>query len=368
MSNAFCFTAEQLSAGYDKKPLIRGMSFRLEAGEIMTLIGPNGAGKSTLLRTIARLLRPLSGMAYVGEEDFLSMSGRQFARKTAVLLTGQVRPEMMTCLEMAAAGRYPYTGLLGLQGEEDRRKTLQALETVRALDIKDRDFNSVSDGQKQRVLLAKAICQEPELIVLDEPTTFLDARAKLEFITILKQLARERGIAVILSLHELDLAQKISDYILCVRDGLIDRAGTPEEIFRGGYIRELYGMEEGSYNEAFGSIELPPPRGAPEVFVIAGGGSGIPVYRMLQRRGIPFATGILQANDVDAQLALHLSGEVILSPPFTPASETELAKAEKVLSSCRKVYCPLTSFGPDNEKNRLLLTEAERLGILESLP
>lgn len=140
----------------------------------------------------------------------------------------------------------------------------------------------------------------------DEPTSFLDLRGKLELLAILKELVRERRVAVILSLHELDLAQRISDRLLCIRGNGIDRCGTPEEIFSGGYIRQLYGVERGSYCESFGCPELEPVRGKPQVFVIGGNGSGIPVYRRLQRQGVPFAAGILSENDVDHPVASAL--------------------------------------------------------------
>lgn len=127
---------------------------------------------------------------------------------------------------------------------------------VGADELADRDFSCISDGQRQRVLLARAICQEPEVIVLDEPTSFLDIRYKLELLTVLKQLVREKQVAVILSLHEIDLAQKLSDRLICVHNGRIERCGTPEQVFTGDYIRTLYDLERGTYNEQFGSLEL----------------------------------------------------------------------------------------------------------------
>lgn len=152
---------------------------------------------------------------------------------------------------------------------------------VGADELADRDFSCISDGQRQRVLLARAICQEPEVIVLDEPTSFLDIRYKLELLTVLKQLVREKQVAVILSLHEIDLAQKLSDRLICVHNGRIERCGTPEQVFTGDYIRTLYDLERGTYNEQFGSLELERVTGEPRVFVIGGGGSGTALYRRL---------------------------------------------------------------------------------------
>ena len=156
-------------------------------------------------------------------------------------------------------------------------------------------------------------------------------RGKLELLDILKELVRERRVAVVISLHELDLAQRISDRILCVRGEGIDRCGTPEEIFSGGYIRRLYGVERGSYCESFGCPELEPIRGAPQIFVIGGNGTGIPVYRRLQRQGVPFAAGILPENDVDHPVASALAVEVIAQRAYHPIGEDTFQRALSVL-------------------------------------
>ena len=160
-------------------------------------------------------------------------------------------------------------------------------------------------------------------------------------LAILKELVRERRVAVILSLHELDLAQRISDRILCIRGDGIDRCGTPEEIFSGGYIRQLYGVERGSYCEEFGCPELEPVRGEPQIFVIGGNGSGIPVYRRLQRQGVPFAAGILPENDVDHPVAKALAAEVIAQRAYHPIGEDTFRRALSILEGCGQVLLSL---------------------------
>ncbi len=231
--------------GYNGKPLIRQVNIRINRGEILTLVGPNGAGKSTILKSITRQLALVGGMVYLDGEDTAQMRAKDIAKKQAVVLTNRVRPEMMSVRDFVATGRYPYTGTLGLLGEEDKRIVEEALQTVHAEEIADRDFENISDGQRQRILLARAICQQPQIIILDEPTSFLDIRHKLEFLGILRRMVKENHVAVIMSLHELDLAQKISDKVMCVNGPLIERYGTPEEIFTEDYIAHLYGMSEG---------------------------------------------------------------------------------------------------------------------------
>ena len=180
------------------------------------------------------------------------------ARRMAILMTARMDPELMTCRDVVSTGRYPYTGHLGVLRPEDKAIVEQSLRETDALDFADRPFQSISDGQRQRVLLARALCQQPELIVLDEPTSFLDIRYKLELLTILKRMVREEHLAVLMSLHELDLAARVSDTVVCVAGDRIDRVGPPSEIFTPDYIAALYRMEPGKYDPCFDSLEFVP--------------------------------------------------------------------------------------------------------------
>ena len=363
---SYFFYTDQLTVGYDGKPLIKEINIRLNKGEILTLIGPNGAGKSTILKSITRQLSLISGTVYLEQAEMSRMTNKEVSRKLAVVLTERMRPELMTCEDVVATGRYPYTGTLGILSEEDKKKVQNAMEMVHAWDLKDRDFTAISDGQRQRILLARAICQEPEIIVLDEPTSFLDIRHKLELLTILKQMVLDHQLTVIMSLHELDLAQKVSDKVICVHGEYIEKYGAPEEIFTSEYIRNLYGITRGSYNAAFGCVEMEAPKGTPQVFVIGGNGSGIPVYRKLQRQGIPFAAGVLHTNDVDYQVAGALADKVISEQPFECISQNACDQAVEIMRQCKEVICPLKDFGTMNARNRELLQLAEELGLLKN--
>ena len=364
MNDSYVYT-DNMAVGYGGKALIEHIDLHVRRGEILTLIGPNGSGKSTILKSLIKQLSLIHGTVYLDGQAMARMTEREVARRLSVLMTERVRPELMTCWDVVSTGRYPYTGRLGILNEEDRAKVRQSLELVHALDLADRDFSAVSDGQRQRILLARALCQEPEVIVLDEPTSFLDIRHKLELLSILKDMVRQRQLAVIMSLHELDLAQKVSDFVICVHNDAIERYGAPEEIFTSDYIMELYGAAKGSYNADFGCLELERIDGAPRVFVIGGGGSGIPVYRRLQRQGIPFAAGVLHENDLDYAVAKALAVEVISERPFEPIGDEAFAKAAECMRSCEQVLCPLQTFGAMNERNRALWELAKELGKIK---
>lgn len=362
MEKSFVYT-DQMTVGYDGKPLIKNIEIRLHQGEILTLIGPNGAGKSTILKSMTKQLRLVGGAVYLDGESMAKMTGKEIARKLSVVMTERLKTELMTCEDIVSTGRYPYTGTLGILSDHDREKVREAMEMVHATDLKDRDFTAISDGQRQRILLARAICQEPEVIILDEPTSFLDIRHKLELLNILKTMVLKNNLAVIMSLHELDLAQKISDTVVCVHGNQIEKYGPPEEIFTDEYIHHLYGVTDGSYNAHFGCLEMERPKGEPKVFVIAGNGSGIPVYRRLQRQGIPFATGVLQENDIDYEVAKALAVRVVAERPFEPVSEERFLEAREILTGCEKIICCVREFGSMNRKNQELFREAERLGM-----
>lgn len=360
----YYFQMKDLSVGYNGNSLIRDINIGINKGEIVTLIGPNGSGKSTILKSITRQLKVVGGNVFLDDTSLLKLPYKELASKMAVVLTDRIKTELMTCHDIVATGRYPYTGRLGILTQEDERLVEEAMQAVHAQELGNRDFNAISDGQKQRVLLARAICQDPDVIVLDEPTSFLDVKYKLELLSILERMARQKKITVIMSLHEIDLAQKISDKIICVKGETISHYGSPEEVFTEEIIRELYGINNGYFDPLFGSIELPAPEGEPEVFVISSGGTGIPVYRRLQKEHIPFAAGILYENDMDYRLARLLAAEVITEEPFEEIREETLQKAFETIGKCKRVINAGVKIGTWNIGIERLLERAEIEGKL----
>ena len=263
MNETFLCTANDLAIGYGKTPLLSGIALGVQPGQILTLIGPNGAGKSTLLRTLAGQLDPMGGAVLLDEKNLSDYTGTQRAQKLALMAPHSRRMELTTCFDFAAAGRYPYTGRLGILSAEDKRQAHSALERVGAAHLADRDFNRISDGQRQRVLLARALCQQPQVILLDEPTSFLDIKGKIELLTILKELAHGEHLAVVLSLHELELAQKIADTVVCVSPAGVSGVLTPDAAFAPENIRALYGLTEEQYAALYGAPEPPKPEANP---------------------------------------------------------------------------------------------------------
>ena len=258
MKEFLCET-QDLAIGYGKTPLASGIALRAKPGQILVLVGPNGAGKSTLLKTLAGQLAPLGGTVLLDGQDLTAYTGTARAQKLALMLPHTRRTELTTCFEFAAAGRIPYTGRLGILSDADRQAVQDALEIAGAAHLADRDFNCISDGQRQRVLLARAICQQPKVLLLDEPTSFLDIKGKIELLTILQKLAHEQGLAVIVSLHELDMAQKIADAVVCVFPDHVSGVLTPDAAFAPDNIRALYALSEAQYTALFGQTKPQKP-------------------------------------------------------------------------------------------------------------
>lgn len=241
-----------LTVGYDGAAVAGPFDLTIHRGEVLSLIGPNGAGKTTLLRTLAKQLEPVAGTVLLDEADLSTVRPQELAKRMAVVFSDALRPDQMTCREAVAIGRYPYTGRFGRLSDDDERIVGEAMEQVHVTELQERPFTEISDGQRQRVVLARALCQEPDIILLDEPTTFLDIRWKAEFLEALRELATGKGKTVLLTLHEPELARLVSDRVACIREGRLDRLGTPGEVFEGQYIAHLFGLEQDLYEKWFG--------------------------------------------------------------------------------------------------------------------
>ena len=247
----YFFQTDRLTVGYGGKPVVKNIEASIRKGQILSIIGPNGSGKSTILKSIAKQLKLVSGVICIDGHSIDGISSREMSRQAAVVLTERPKPELMTCGDVVAVGRYPYTGMFGILSAKDWEKIDEALLMTGALELKDRNFAEVSDGQLQRVMLARAICQEPEIIVLDEPTSFLDIRYAVEILDILRHMAAGRGVTVVVSLHELYYAKRVSDLVMCVKDGRVLHFDSPGAIFTEEIISHLYDLPDGIYGQLF---------------------------------------------------------------------------------------------------------------------
>ncbi len=353
---------DRLDAGYEGRAVVRDIQIEALKGQTICLIGPNGAGKSTILRTLSGLLAPAGGAVYIKGRDIRSQRPSSLARTLAVVLTEKLQMNMTTAYEAAAMGRTPHTGFFGRLSPEDHRIVRECMAAVGAEHLADRDFQSLSDGEKQKVLIARALAQEPELIILDEPTSHLDIRHKIEVVRILGELASRRGLTVILALHDVDLAVKSCQFVLLVKDGAIAAQGRPEDIIDGDTITGLYDISGAAYNAVLGCVELENPL-PPEAYVAAGAGTGAPVFRLLGRMGIGAAAGILFENDVDFSVARSMGLTLVSQSSFTPIGPEQEAEAARLLGQCRFAIDTGFPLGPLCQPNLDLLRQAAEGGL-----
>ena len=232
-----------LGAGYGSRTVLRDLSLELPEGQITTLIGANGSGKSTLLKAAARLLKPRTGGAYLDGRELRRWNTRQLARVLAVLPQLHRAPEEITVGELVAYGRFPHRGLLKGDSVRDREAVDEVLQLTRLEPLRRRAVATLSGGERQRVWIAMTLAQEPRVLFLDEPTTFLDVCCQFEVIELIERWNRTRGVTVLMVLHDLNLAARCSHCLVAMKDGEIRYRGTPRELLTPELLREMFELE-----------------------------------------------------------------------------------------------------------------------------
>ena len=250
---------ESLRVRRGGREILRGVSLRVGEGEFVALIGPNGAGKSTLLKHAAGVIPPPPGTVFLGGDDRAALDPREAARRVAYVPQARDPEIPYSGREVAAQARYPYLSTWRPARDEDRRRVEESLAEVGASGYADRPFGTLSGGEQQAVLIAAALAQDARLLLVDEPTTFLDPASREEIFRILGRARRERGVALLVVTHEVNRALLSADRITALREGRIVREGPPEEIARADVLEEIYGVRFllATHPETGGAIVLP---------------------------------------------------------------------------------------------------------------
>lgn len=355
--------SENLKVGYSKKIVVEDINFELKRGEILCLLGPNGSGKSTILKSITDHLKLLGGSICVLEKELNCMKPKDRAKEISVVLTERIVPEMMTAGEIVTIGRYPHTNYFGNLSKQDMAIVEESIKIVNGQALRDKEFKSLSDGEKQRIMIARAICQEADTMVLDEPTSYLDIRYKIELLNILSKLSIEKKKTIIMSLHEIDLVSKIADKVILIKDGKIFRFGPPEEVITDEAIREAYNLDVGSFNTTLGNVELPKSIGVTRVFVVGGGERANILYRGLNKNNMSFFSGILFENDIAYNVSKALANETLVEESFVHIKEDKIAKAKDYINNCKYIIDIGESLQGINSGNGELLNFASENGL-----
>lgn len=231
-----------LSAAYEDNYIIEDMNLAFPRGKISIIIGANGCGKSTLLKVIARILPPKAGEIFINGQNMKHQQTKKLARQVAVLPQSPKCPEAITVQELVAYGRFPYQKAVGGRTRHDKEMVEWAMEQTGLLPWKDKLVGNLSGGQRQRAWIAMTLAQETEIILLDEPTTYLDIAHQLEVLQLLQRLNREKQYTIVMVLHELNEACRFADHIIGLKSGKVVCEGKPAEVITNEALREIYGI------------------------------------------------------------------------------------------------------------------------------
>jgi len=345
---------DNVSFGYQRdEPLFQGVSFTIQRGEMVSLLGPNGAGKTSLIRLTSGTVSPTSGSIFLNGKLLGDLSRRTTARAIAVVPQEVTMPFAYTVRQMIELGRTPHlqTFSWGMLGHDDRYHVDRALTLTKTADMADRLFNELSGGERQRVLVAMALSQNPDLLLLDEPTAHLDVRHQLEVLELISHLNRETGLTVLASLHDLNLAARYFPRLLLFQRGIV-ADGPPSSTLDPALLEQVYhvrvhvGIMRGSRHFSIAAPgEDVTARGLPvrpRVHVVAGGGTGDLVMRALTEADIPFTAGALNIGDSDMTLAERLAVTVITEAPFAAIGpQARRATLAAMRDAGQVIICPI---------------------------
>lgn len=324
---------DNLRAGYGGVEILKGISIDIGASEFVGVVGPNGSGKTTLLRSISRALPPVSGSILLDGCDVYSIPAREFAQRVAVVPQDTLVAFDFSVLEVTLMGRSPRLGRFAVEGVKDTAVAIEALTQTGTVHLKDRSIMALSGGERQRVMVARALAQEPDIILLDEPTSHLDISFQFEIMDLLKRLNNDNGLTVLAVLHDLNLAAQYCDRLVMIGQGQIRADGSPDEVITADKIRRVYGAEvwvrkHPATHRPYVIAGVKPGMQSindgfdhpPVIHVIGGGGTAAPILAKLKRRGYQVSCGALSVGDADQEVAEALDIPYISHSIFAPIS------------------------------------------------
>ncbi len=358
---------------YDAVKALDGVSLAVDEGEFLGLLGPNGSGKTTLLRCLTGILKPKVGAVLLDGREVLSMKAAEVAKKMAVVPQDTTTTFDFTVLDVVLMGRHPHLGRLGRETEKDLEAVQRAMKLTGVWHLADRSINELSGGEKQRVFIARALAQEPKVLLLDEPTTHLDLNHQLEIMDLLEKLRAEQELTIIAVLHDLNLAARYCSQLVLMSHGRIRAMGPVEEVLREDIIREVYGVEvEVRKHPITGSLYVVPlstmksrraAKTKMRVHVICGGGTGTPVLRKLVMEGFEVSVGVVSVLDSDYEAARALGVKVIAEAPFSPISDEAYIRNLEAATEADLIVVTDAPYGRGNLRNLEVALRAASQGI-----
>jgi len=362
-----------VTCGYGASLVLKDASLQINNGDFVGIVGPNGSGKSTLIRTISRVLQPLMGKVLLDEEDVYRVPAAYVAKKMAVVTQEQGLDFPFTAQDVVMMGRLPHIKRFARETVQDLEAVARAMEYTDTIYLADRQVNTLSGGEKQRVLIARALAQEPKILLLDEPTSYLDINYQIEIMELLMRLRREWGLTIIMVLHDLNLASRYCDQLLVVKQGVIHAIGAPRQVINSNTIKEVYGCDvrveypdsaEHPYIVFLSDdARLPSNGGKGWVHVVGGGGAGIRLFKKLLRDGWQVTTGVVNVGDGDWHEANRLGLDMVEASPFSQIESSEVKRNKEMMSEADYVILAGIPFGSGNISNLEAVLEAAEKGL-----
>ncbi len=355
-------SADNISVKYGDHQVIEEFSLAVDQGGFIGILGPNGCGKTTFLRALSRILKPDDGAVFIEGLDAESYDSRTLAKTIGCVGQETDVAFPFTLREIVLMGRYPHIGKLAPLSANDLAIADEAMKKTNTLHLADRLITEVSGGERQRVLIARTLTQQPKILLLDEPTSHLDINHQIEIMDLIRDLTPK--ITVIGVFHDLNLASYFCDRIVLMKQGKILAVGTPIEVLTPEKIRESFsvGMMV-STHPLTGKPHLIPEYGvhpastSTRIHVISGGGTGTEILYTLCLHGFIVSTGVLAANDSDCLAAVKLGLETVIEPPFAVVSEMSVQKLKTMLTNADKIVVTGMPVGYGNLANLKALTE-----------
>ena len=364
--------AKRIVYSYTRKPVVNDVSLEVKKGEFMSILGPNGSGKSTLLKTLSHIYIPDSGEIVLMGKPLDTYKRKEIAQRIAMVPQDTSLDFEFTVEEVVLMGRHPFLGRFGKEDVLDMDLAYEAMERTNTLHIKDSLITEISGGERQRVFIAKALAQNTSIMLLDEPTSHLDINHQIEILELLKRLNSEKELAIVLVIHDINLAARYSDRILLMKDGEIVDQGSPETVITPESIENTYGMKVVvETNRYTGHVTVTPIEvkrrllgsERKRIHIIGGGGTSLELMNTLNQEGHYLSLGVINVGDSDWQHAKALRLQVIEEKPFSGISEKSTKKAfEKIMDSDIVVISP-TPIGSGNLINLQLAMDALDKGI-----
>jgi iron complex transport system ATP-binding protein len=286
MTEPHSLSAESLTLAYGDRTIVRGLDLQVPPGRITAVVGANGCGKSTLLRALARLISPKSGQVVLDGKAVHARPSKEIARTLGLLPQSPIAPEGIVVADLVGRGRHPHQKLLARFTAHDYRIVAQSLDATGVAEYADRSVDELSGGQRQRVWIAMALAQETDILLLDEPTTFLDVAHQIEVLDLLTDLNRERGTTIVMVLHDINLAARYADHLFAMRDGEVVADGPPAEVVTGALIREVFDLDALVVRDPVSGTPIVLPRGRHHVLVPSEGGTPSDHTEIKEPRGL----------------------------------------------------------------------------------